>query len=85
MSRRRIKYPYDGQTVVQCRGCGAPVFWYEQPGSGARSPIPVDPETREAHWATCPMADQFRGTGRESNKRRLAEEAARQDQEDLFK
>lgn len=46
-----------GAPRVRCRSCRAEVIWILTV-HGKR--MPVDPDTRESHFATCPNADEHR-------------------------
>ncbi len=48
-------YKFDGKK--HCRGCGREIEWWWTPKG---KHIPLDPGTMEPHWATCPVAEQFR-------------------------
>ena len=45
--------------VTRCRSCGAGVIWIVLP-TGRR--MPVNADTRESHFATCPDAQKWRRT-----------------------
>lgn len=46
-----------GGRIEACRSCGAKVVWIQLP-TGSRMPVNLD--SRESHFATCPQADQWR-------------------------
>ena len=46
-----------GTPAARCRGCGARIYWIIT--SAAQNRMPVDPDGT-SHFATCPVADQFR-------------------------
>ena len=48
-------YRFSGEGT--CRGCDARILWYKTPKD---RPIPLDPETFEPHWGSCPQAAEFR-------------------------
>ena len=55
-------YKFDGD--ANCRGCGAPVEWWDSP-KGKKIPMDVDPEGNcVTHFATCPKAKEFRNEQR---------------------
>lgn len=52
---------YKFMNASECRGCRAPIEWWETP-NGKRIPLDLD---GEPHWSTCPKADEFRTRKRE--------------------
>ena len=44
----------------RCKGstCGAEIDWYVTPRKGAK--LPLNPDTLQPHWETCPNAPDFR-------------------------
>lgn len=56
--RKKITYPYSGETVKQCLSCEAMIYFYRNPKS--QKLMPVSFETKESHFADCPAAAQFR-------------------------
>lgn len=48
---------YEFLDIAYCRGCGANIEWWSTP-KGSR--IPLNSSTKEAHWSTCPKAEEFR-------------------------
>ena len=40
-----------------CRGCGQKIQWYQTPKGKV---MPLDMDTYEPHWSSCPKADNFR-------------------------
>jgi hypothetical protein len=49
---------YSFNSRGRCKGCNAEMEWWNTPKGKL---IPLDPGTLEPHWATCPVADRFRG------------------------
>lgn len=43
--------------IAKCRSCGSPVVWI-MTATGRR--MPVNPDTRESHFATCPQSAEWR-------------------------
>jgi hypothetical protein len=52
-----IAQDYRYKNTGRCRGCRAPIQWWETP---AKKNMPLDPETYAPHWGTCPEREQFR-------------------------
>jgi hypothetical protein len=50
-------YTFNGYGKCKNKGCGAEIGWWETP---SHKKIPLDADTFEAHWSTCPGADEFR-------------------------
>ncbi|HEY6383449.1 MAG TPA: hypothetical protein VIY07_16805 [Pseudolabrys sp.] len=48
---------YRFKDKARCRGCNAVILWYETPNSKL---MPLDPETLEPHWGSCPERDRFK-------------------------
>lgn len=48
---------YSFKNGSHCRGCGRKIQWYTTP---AKKVIPLDLDTYEPHFGTCPNRDDFR-------------------------
>lgn len=48
---------YRKRNFAHCGGCGALIQWYETP---KHKSMPINPDTLEPHWATCPKAKEFK-------------------------
>ena len=46
--------------MAKCKGCGAEIWWKENPATGKRTPISV--ATDESHFKDCPKANDFSGS-----------------------
>ncbi len=50
-------YRYEGTGTCKGEKCGQLIQWWRTPKGKA---IPLDPDTKEPHFSTCPDAEQFR-------------------------
>lgn len=48
---------YHFKDKALCRGCQAKIEWWMTP---AQKFIPLDPDTHEPHWGSCPAREQFK-------------------------
>ena len=53
----RIAAGYVLKRKSHCRGCGAAIEWWLTPRGKM---MPLDVDTHEPHWSTCPKAQEFR-------------------------
>jgi len=58
---------YQFQSLRRCRGkdCGRSIEMWTTP---AGKVMPLDPETYQPHWATCPNAQDFKRSKQERGK-----------------
>ena len=57
----KIPVLWDGRTT-KCKKCTATIG-FGVTKNGKKMPFDIHSETNEAHWATCPFADQFKKGG----------------------
>lgn len=75
-----MSYQHNDEPICRCR-CGAWIYFKREM---FQAPHPINLETGESHFADCPYADEYRGSGKRAEERaREMEEAARR-QTDLF-
>ncbi len=50
-------YRFEGTSRCRSRRCDREIEWWRTPKGKA---IPLDPDTKEPHFSTCPDAEEFR-------------------------
>jgi hypothetical protein len=50
-------YRYSGSSRCNGTTCGAEIHWYITPHE---KKLPLNPDTLEPHWTTCPNTEEFR-------------------------
>lgn len=51
-------YRFAGSSRCKGSTCGAMIDWYVTPHE---KKLPLNPDTLEPHWQTCPNSEEFRG------------------------
>ena len=61
MAEQKVTYPYDGEDIIQCKGCSQDIFFLKT-RNGRKMPVNYtgNPEEQVCHFATCPNANDFK-------------------------